>query len=59
MLLPSPVELACMRGEQGRLCSRTEALVELSRATGVSPSRPRFTSPPGTCISSARPSVSS
>jgi hypothetical protein len=34
MLLPSPVELACMRGERGRLCSRTEALFELSRKYG-------------------------
>jgi hypothetical protein len=34
MLLPGPVELACMRGERGRLCSRTEALLELSRKYG-------------------------
>jgi mono/diheme cytochrome c family protein len=34
MLLPGPVELACMRGERGRLCSRTEALFELSRKYG-------------------------
>jgi hypothetical protein len=34
MLLPSPVELACRRGERGRLCSRTEALFELSRRYG-------------------------
>jgi hypothetical protein len=34
MLLPGPVELACMKGERGRLCSRTEALLELSRKYG-------------------------
>jgi hypothetical protein len=34
MLLPAPVELACAKGEQGRLCSRTEALFELSRKYG-------------------------
>jgi hypothetical protein len=34
MLLPGPVELACARGERGRLCSRTEALFELSRKYG-------------------------
>jgi hypothetical protein len=34
MLLPGPVELACAKGEQGRLCSRTEALTELSRKYG-------------------------
>ena len=34
MLLPGPVELACAKGEQGRLCSRTEALFELSRKYG-------------------------
>jgi hypothetical protein len=34
MLLPGPVELACARGEQGRLCSRNEALFELSRKYG-------------------------
>jgi Copper type II ascorbate-dependent monooxygenase, N-terminal domain/Copper type II ascorbate-dependent monooxygenase, C-terminal domain len=35
MLLPGPVELACAPGERGRLCSRTEALVELSRKYGA------------------------
>ncbi|HLG08428.1 MAG TPA: hypothetical protein VI409_07145 [Gaiellaceae bacterium] len=35
MLLPGPVELACVKGEAGRLCSRTEALFELSRKYGV------------------------
>ena len=34
MLLPGPVELACAPGEQGRLCSRNEALFELSRKYG-------------------------
>ncbi|MGH3134631.1 MAG: monooxygenase, partial [Gaiellaceae bacterium] len=34
VLLPAPVELACARGEQGPLCSRTEALFELSRKYG-------------------------
>jgi len=34
MLLPGPVELACAKGEQGTLCSRTEALFELSRKYG-------------------------
>jgi Copper type II ascorbate-dependent monooxygenase, C-terminal domain len=34
MLLPAPVELACGRGERGRLCARTEALFELSRKYG-------------------------
>jgi hypothetical protein len=34
MLLPGPVELACAHGEQGRLCSRNEALFELSRKYG-------------------------
>jgi copper type II ascorbate-dependent monooxygenase-like protein len=34
MLLPGPVELACAKGEQGRLCSRTEALFDLSRKYG-------------------------
>jgi len=34
MLLPAPVELACASGEHGRLCSRNEALFELSRKYG-------------------------
>jgi Copper type II ascorbate-dependent monooxygenase, N-terminal domain/Copper type II ascorbate-dependent monooxygenase, C-terminal domain len=34
MLLPGPVELACLKGERGRLCSRTEALFDLSRKYG-------------------------
>ena len=34
MLLPGPVELACASGEKGRLCSRTEALFELTRKYG-------------------------
>jgi hypothetical protein len=35
MLLPAPVELACARGESGRLCTRSEALSELSRKYGL------------------------
>jgi len=35
MLLPAPVELACGRGQQGRLCARNEALFELSRKYGA------------------------
>jgi Copper type II ascorbate-dependent monooxygenase, C-terminal domain len=34
MLLPGPVELACAPGEQGRLCSRSAALNELTRKYG-------------------------
>jgi Copper type II ascorbate-dependent monooxygenase, N-terminal domain/Copper type II ascorbate-dependent monooxygenase, C-terminal domain len=34
MLLPGPVELACAKGERGRLCNRNEALAELSRKYG-------------------------
>jgi hypothetical protein len=34
-LLPAPVELACAKGESGRLCDRTAALFELSRAYGA------------------------
>jgi hypothetical protein len=34
ILMPGPVELACARGEQARLCSRNEALFELSRKYG-------------------------
>ena len=34
MLLPAPVELACMKGERGRLCDRNEALFDLSRKYG-------------------------
>jgi hypothetical protein len=36
MLLPGPVELACARGESGRLCNRSEALFELGRKYGPS-----------------------
>ena len=32
--MPAPVELACARSEAGRLCSRTEALFDLSRKYG-------------------------
>ena len=35
MLLPGPVELACARGERGKLCSRNEALFELTRKYGA------------------------
>ena len=34
MLLPGPVELACAPGEKGRLCSRNEALFDLTRKYG-------------------------
>jgi hypothetical protein len=34
MLLPAPVELACARGEQGRLCNRNEALFDLTSKYG-------------------------
>jgi hypothetical protein len=35
MLLPAPVELACAKGEQGRLCARGEALFDLGRKYGT------------------------
>jgi hypothetical protein len=35
LLLPAPVELACAKGERGTLCSRHEALFELSRKYGA------------------------
>jgi hypothetical protein len=34
MLMPGPVELACAKGERGRLCDRNEALFDLSRKYG-------------------------
>jgi cytochrome c553 len=34
MLLPGPVELACAKGESGRLCERNEALFDLARKYG-------------------------
>jgi hypothetical protein len=34
MLLPAPVELACTKGESGRLCKRDAALAELGRKYG-------------------------
>jgi hypothetical protein len=34
MLLPAPVELACATGEHGRLCSRNEALFDLTHKYG-------------------------
>jgi mono/diheme cytochrome c family protein len=34
MLLPGPVELACVKGERGKLCNRNEALFDLSRKYG-------------------------
>ena len=36
MLLPGPVELACAKGEQGKLCDRNEALFDLARKYGSS-----------------------
>jgi hypothetical protein len=35
VLLPGPVELACAKGEQGRLCNRNEALFDLTRKYGT------------------------
>ena len=35
MLLPGPVELACAKGEAGKLCDRTEALFDLARKYGT------------------------
>jgi Copper type II ascorbate-dependent monooxygenase, C-terminal domain len=35
MLLPGPVELACAKGEQGKLCDRNEALFDLARKYGA------------------------
>ena len=35
MLLPGPVELACARGETGKLCDRNEALFDLGRKYGT------------------------
>ena len=34
MLLPGPVELACAKGEAGKLCDRNEALFDLARKYG-------------------------
>lgn len=34
VLMPGPVELACAKGERGRLCDRNEALLELGRKYG-------------------------
>ncbi len=34
-LLPAPVELACVKGESGRLCSRSAAIDELARKYGT------------------------
>jgi Copper type II ascorbate-dependent monooxygenase, C-terminal domain len=34
VLLPAPVELACIKAENGRLCNRQAALVELGRKYG-------------------------
>jgi Copper type II ascorbate-dependent monooxygenase, C-terminal domain len=36
MLLPGPVELACAKGEAGKLCDRNEALFDLARKYGAS-----------------------
>lgn len=35
MLLPGPVELACRKGETGKLCERNEALFDLARKYGA------------------------
>ena len=35
MLLPGPVELACTKGEAGKLCDRNEALFDLARKYGT------------------------
>jgi hypothetical protein len=35
VLLPAPVELACIKAEQGRLCNRQAALAELGRKYGA------------------------
>lgn len=34
VLLPAPVELACIKGERGRLCKRDAAIAELGRKYG-------------------------
>jgi hypothetical protein len=34
VLLPAPVELACVKGEKGRLCNRAAALADLGRKYG-------------------------
>jgi hypothetical protein len=34
VLLPAPVELACVKGERGRLCNRDAALADLGRKYG-------------------------
>ena len=36
VLLPAPVELACAKGEQGKLCDRNDALFDLARKYGTS-----------------------
>ena len=36
VLMPGPVELACAKGEQGKLCDRNEALFDLARKYGTS-----------------------
>jgi cytochrome c553 len=35
MLMPGPVELACAKGEEGRLCDRNAALFDLARKYGT------------------------
>jgi mono/diheme cytochrome c family protein len=35
VLLPGPVELACAKGEHGKLCARNEALFDLTRKYGA------------------------
>ena len=36
VLMPGPVELACAKSEQGKLCDRNEALFDLARKYGTS-----------------------
>ena len=59
MLLPGPVELACAKNEQARLCNRNDALFDLARKYGTGAA---FT-PAGLLIlcrgSAANPSASS
>ena len=38
ILLPAPVELACIKAEKGRLCNRDAALAELGRKYGATAS---------------------
>ena len=38
VLLPAPVELACVKGEKGRLCNRDAAIADLGRKYGAAAS---------------------